>query len=92
MARSSFSVRKVCQILCGDDGDEEYVFSGSDDDMGMDDLDDDDISGDDDDLSGDDDSSFEVHDTGLPFLTMGPLSSQARHRVPVMCRRVHFQD
>ena len=38
MARSSFSVSEVCQILCGDDGDEEYVFSGSDDDLGMDDL------------------------------------------------------
>ena len=68
MARSSFSVSEVCQILCGGDGDEEYVFSGSDDDLGMDDLDDDDISGDDDDLSGDDDSSFEVHDTGLASL------------------------
>ena len=27
MARSSFSVRQFCQIVCGDDGDEEFIFS-----------------------------------------------------------------
>lgn len=42
MARSSFSVSEVCQIVC-EDGDEEYIFSGSDDDLGMDDLEDDNL-------------------------------------------------
>jgi hypothetical protein len=36
MARSFFSGSQVCEIVCGD-GD-EYMFSGSDDDLGMDDL------------------------------------------------------
>ena len=36
MARSYFSGSQVCEIVCGD-GD-EYMFSGSDDDLGMDDL------------------------------------------------------
>ena len=44
MARSSFSVSEVCQIVC-EDGDEEYIFSGSDDDLGMDDLEDDNLDG-----------------------------------------------
>ena len=55
MARSSFSVSQVYQIFCGGVGDEEYVFPDSDDDLGIEDMDDDD-------LSGDDDSSFEMHD------------------------------
>ena len=44
MARSSFFVGEVCQIVC-EDGDEEYIFSGSDDDLGMDDLEDDNLDG-----------------------------------------------
>ena len=45
MARSFFFGSQVCEIVCGDDGD-EYIFSGSDDDLGMDDLDDSNLEGD----------------------------------------------
>ena len=65
--------------MCNADGDEEYVFSCSDDDLGMDD----------DDLSGDDDSSFEAHDTGSATLPSDDESFEQPGSPPVMCRRVH---
>ena len=69
MARSSFSASQVCQIICGDDSDEEYIFSGSDDDLGMDDLDDDNLEGD-----SDYDEALETHSTGLESI---PSSDEA---------------
>ena len=37
MASQTFSASQVCQIVTGDDGDLDYVFPGSDDDLGMED-------------------------------------------------------
>ena len=78
MARSSFSVSQVCQILCGDDGDEEYVFSGSDDELGMEDLDDDDLSGSeyDDNMHGTESASLPADDE-QPGSLPGPSTLQS---------------
>ena len=35
MASQMFSTSQVCQIVSGEDGDLDYVFLGSDDDLGM---------------------------------------------------------
>ena len=40
MASETFTASQVCQIVTGDDGDLDYMFPGSDDDLGMEDMDD----------------------------------------------------
>ena len=40
MASQSFTASQVCQIITGEDGDVDYMFPGSDDDLGMEDMDD----------------------------------------------------
>ncbi len=66
MARSSFSASEVCQIVCGDDNDEEFIFPGSDDDLGMNDTDDDDLEGD-----SESDEPSEMCNTGTGNLSGG---------------------
>ncbi len=66
MARSSFSASEVCQIVCGDDNDEKFIFPGSDDDLGMNDTDDDDQEGD-----SDCDEASEMCNTGTRNLSGG---------------------
>ena len=39
MASETFTASQVCQIVTGDDGDLDYMFPGSDDDLGMEDTD-----------------------------------------------------
>ena len=70
MARSSFSASEVCQIVCGDDSDEEFIFPGSDDDLGMNDTDDDDLEGD-----SDSDEPSEMCKTGTGNLSGGNQSN-----------------
>ena len=43
MASETFTASQVCQIVTGDDGDLDYMFPGSDDDLGMEDMDDDEL-------------------------------------------------
>ena len=40
MASETFTASQVCQIVTGEDGDLDYMFPGSDDDLGMEDMDD----------------------------------------------------
>ena len=40
MASQRFSASQVCQIVTGEDGDMDYMFPGSDDDLDMEDMDD----------------------------------------------------
>ena len=40
MASQNFTASQVCQIITGEDGDVDYMFPGSDDDLGMEDMDD----------------------------------------------------
>ena len=42
MASQMFSASQVCQIVSGEDGDLDYVFPGSDDDLGMEETDEED--------------------------------------------------
>ena len=62
----------------GDDGDEEYVFSGSDDELGMEDLDDDDLSGSeyDDSMHGTESASLPADDE-QPGSLPGPSTLQS---------------
>ena len=39
MASQTFTACQVCQIVTGEDGDVDYMFPGSDDDLGMEDVD-----------------------------------------------------
>ena len=43
MASQMFSASQVCQIVSGEDGDLDYVFTGSDDDLGMKETDEEDL-------------------------------------------------
>ena len=40
MASQAFTASQVCQIVTGEDGDLDYMFPGSDDDLDMEDIDD----------------------------------------------------
>ena len=40
MASQTFTASQGCQIVTGEDGDVDYMFPGSDDDLGMEDMDD----------------------------------------------------
>ena len=40
MASQTFTTRQVCQIVTGEDGDMDYMFPGSDDDLDMEDAED----------------------------------------------------
>ena len=43
MASQMFSASQVCQIVSGEDGDLDYVFPGSDDGLGMEETDEEDL-------------------------------------------------
>ena len=43
MASQMFSASQVCQIVSGEDGDLDYVFPGSDDDLGKEETDEEDL-------------------------------------------------
>jgi len=40
MASRTFTTRQVCQIVTGEDGDMDYMFPGSDDDLDVEDAED----------------------------------------------------